>query len=295
MALSSMTGFARADGAHGAVSWYWEVRTVNARGLDLRLRLPPGYEGLEPKVREATAKRIQRGSVAISLAARRETAQLAIRLNEAALAQVVAAAERVRTIIGGEPPGAETLLRIAGVLEVGEPVESEDVASERTAAMLASLEAALDGLAEARRSEGRRLGAVLSEQLAEIARLVARIEASPARRPEAVAQRLREQVARVLDSGLALDPARLHQEAVLVATRADVEEELKRLTSHVTAAHELLASSEPVGRRLDFLAQEFNREANTLCSKSNDTEITRMGLALKAVIDQMREQVQNIE
>ena len=295
MALKSMTGFARSDGAFGGTSWHWEVRAVNGRGFDLRLRLPQGYEGLEARVREAAAKRLTRGSVAITLAVKRQEGISEIRLNEAALAQVLAAGERVRALTGGEPPRVEGLLGLKSVLEFVEASESEQEAEARSDAMMKILEKALDDVVAARASEGARLRAVLRDQLAEVERLIGAIAASPSRSPESIKQRLREQVARLLDNAAAFDATRLHQEAVLLATRADVEEELKRLAVHVAAARDLLDANEPVGRRLDFLSQEFNREANTLCSKSNAAEITRMGLQLKAVIDQIREQVQNIE
>jgi uncharacterized protein (TIGR00255 family) len=296
MAIKSMTGFARADGAAGAASWHWEVRSVNGRGLDIRLRVPPGFEGLEPRIREALARRITRGSLSVNLNVKRTQGQAPqIRLNEAALQQVLAALARLEAAAGAGPRNAEALLNIKGVLELVEPEESEAEATARAEAMLANLEAALDGMVQARSDEGRRLRAIVLDQLAVIERLVAAVERSPARSPEASRQRLKEQVGRVLDTGAALDETRLYQEAALLATRADIEEELKRLTAHIVAARELLDSSEPAGRRLDFLAQEFNREANTLCAKSNDAETTRAGLELKAVIDQMREQVQNIE
>lgn len=295
MSLRSMTGFARADGAHGISSWAWEVRSVNGRGLDVRLRLPPGTEALEPKVREVAGKRVSRGSVSINLSIARQSSDLVIKLNERALAQVVAAADRMREALGSEPVRVDTLINVRGVLEFVEPEESEEEAARRHAAMIASLETALDGLVAARAEEGGRLEAIFTEQIDAIERLTAAIAASPARRPEAIQQRLKEQIARILDTGVGLDPARLHQEAVLVATRADVEEEVKRLASHVAQARALIAAKEPVGRKLDFLAQELYREANTLCSKSNDGEMTRQGLELKAVIDQLREQVQNIE
>jgi uncharacterized protein (TIGR00255 family) len=296
MAIKSMTGFARADGTSGAASWHWEVRSVNGRGLDVRLRVPPGFEGLEPRIREALGKRITRGSIAVNLNVKRAQGQAPqIRLNEAALQQVLAALDRLEASVGAGARSAEALLGIKGVLEVVEPEESEVEAAARTEAMLASLEVALDGMVRARSDEGRRLRDVVLDQLSAIERLVAAVDRSPARSPEAVRQRLKEQVVRLLDAGAALDEARLYQEAALLATRADIEEELKRLSAHIAAARELLGSAEPAGRRLDFLAQEFNREANTLCSKSTDSETTRTGLELKAVIDQMREQVQNIE
>jgi uncharacterized protein (TIGR00255 family) len=296
MAIKSMTGFARADGTAGAAAWHWEVRSVNGRGLDIRLRLPPGLEGLEPRIREALGKRVTRGSVSINLNVKRTLGQAPqIRLNEAALQQVLAALSRLESVIGAGPKSAEALLNIKGVLEVAEPEESEAETAARTEAMLASLNAALDGMVRARSEEGTRLRAIILDQLSSIERLVRTAENSPARSPEAMRHRLREQVARLLETSTALDETRLYQEAALLATRADIEEEIKRLTAHIGAARELLESPEPAGRRLDFLAQEFNREANTLCSKSSDAETTRVGLELKAVIDQMREQVQNIE
>jgi uncharacterized protein (TIGR00255 family) len=295
MSIKSMTGFARADGALGPVSWHWEVRSVNGRGLDVRLRLPPGYEALEARVREAVAKCISRGSLTVNLNVKRTEGATQIRLNEAALRQVLAAVDSLRAMTDVAAPRAEALLNIKGVLEAVEPEESEIETQARCDAMLASLDAALDAMVRSRQAEGDRLKAVVLQQLEAIERLVAVVEASPTRAPEAIRQRLKEQIARLLDTGVGLDEGRLYQEAAILATRADVEEELKRLTAHIAGARELVASRVPAGRRLDFLAQEFNREANTLCSKASDPETTRAGLELKAVIDQMREQVQNIE
>lgn len=296
MALNSMTGFARADGSEGAARWHWEIRSVNGRGLDVRSRLPSGYDALEPQLREAVGKRIVRGSLNVTLVVDQAEAEVEIRLNERALGQVLAAAGRVAELTGSAPPSAEALLAIRGVLEVVDRSADEAVAQRRSASVLASFVTALDRLREARAGEGARLSSIIERQLDAIEQIVSRVETLPSRRPDAVAARLRESVQRLLDqTGASLDPDRLHQEAVMVATRADVEEELKRLTAHVAAARDLLASSEPAGRKLDFLSQEFNREANTLCSKSNDVEMTRLGLELKAIIDQMREQVQNIE
>ncbi len=295
MTIKSMTGFARADGAMGAISWHWEVRSVNGRGLDVRLRLAPGYEALEARVREAVAKHISRGSVTANLNVKRSEGATQIRLNEAAVRQVLVALDRLKAMTEVAPPRAEALLGIKGVLEVAEPEESEAETQARSEAMLASLATALDAMVRSRQAEGGRLKTIVLQQLESIERLVAVVEASPARAPEAIRQRLKDQVARLLETGVGLDEARLYQEAAILATRADVEEELKRLAAHIAAARDLVASREPAGRRLDFLAQEFNREANTLCSKSADPETTRAGLELKAVIDQMREQVQNIE
>jgi uncharacterized protein (TIGR00255 family) len=295
MTIKSMTGFARSDGAMAATSWHWEVRSVNGRGLDIRLRLPPGYEALEARIREAVAKRASRGNISINLNVKRSEGETQIKLNEAALRQVLAALDSLKATIEVEPPRPEALLAIKGVLEVTEPEESEAETQARSQAMLASLGVALDGLVRAREAEGDRLQVIVLQQLESVERLVAAIAASPAREPAAIRQRLKEQVARLLEAGASLDEGRLYQEAAILATRADVEEELQRLGAHIAAARELAASREPAGRRLDFLAQEFNREANTLCSKANDADMTRAGLELKAVIDQMREQVQNIE
>lgn len=295
MSIKSMTGFSRVEGVAGNVAWHWELRSVNGRGLDVRVRLPAGMEAMEPKVREAVARHLVRGSVTVNLSVEGRAGALQIRLNEEALGQVVKAAQHIRELTEAAPPSADGLMAIKGVLEVVETEESAEVAEARVAAMLASLEQALAALVAARASEGARLKSVLEANLAEIERLVGVVETSPARTPAAIQARLQEQIARLLESGSGLDPDRLHQEAVLLATRADVEEELKRLHAHIAAARELLAEEGAVGRKLDFLAQEFNREANTVCSKANDVDITRAGLALKTVIDQMREQVQNIE
>jgi len=295
MTIRSMTGFARTDGVTGPIAWHWEVRSVNGRGLDMRLRLPPGSEALEPRIREAVGKRITRGNVTINLNIKRSQGETRITLNTAAVRQVLAAIETLKTTMDFAPPRLEALLGIKGVLEVVEPEESQAEMQVRTGAMLAGLTEALEGMVRAREAEGRHLESIVRDQLAGIERLVATIAASPARTPEAIRLRLKEQVGRLLETGANLDEGRLYQEAAMLATRSDVEEELKRLGAHIAGTRELLSSREPAGRRLDFLAQEFNREANTVCSKSNDPETTRAGLELKAIIDQMREQVQNIE
>ena len=296
MTIRSMTGFARAEGSLDSASWHWEIRSVNGRGLDVRLRFPSGLEYVEPRVREAVARHITRGSVNITLVVDRAGAGAEIRLNETALAQVMQAAERIRNLTDAAPPRVDGLIAIKGVLDIIEPQDDPEQQAARADAMLVSLESGLAALVTARTAEGNRLASVLAGQLAEIERLVEVVRTSPARTPQAIEERLKEQVRRILDAGAgSFDPGRLHQEAVLLATRADVAEELQRLDSHIGAARELLADDGAVGRKLDFLAQEFNREANTLCSKASDIDITRAGLALKQVIDQLREQVQNIE
>lgn len=295
MALKSMTGFARSDGSMAQVSWHWELRSVNGRGLDIRLRLPGGYEGLEQRARDACKGHLARGNCTVNLSVTHESGQTRVALNEEVFRQVIEAARRATAMIDAAPPSLDSLLAIRGVMEIAEDEPDKAEFERRLDAMLVSLEAGLIDLASARSAEGGRLADVIAGQLDEIERLTARIEAAPARAPEAIAERLKEQIARLMADASRFDEQRLHQEAVLIAARADVQEEIERLKVHIAAARELLAGSEPAGRRFEFLAQEFNREANTICSKSNDTEISQAGLGLKAVIDQLREQVQNIE
>ncbi len=296
MSLKSMTGFGRAGGQEGEAAWSWEVRTVNNRGLDIRLRLPQGYEDVEQRLRDIIAKRLTRGSCAVNLSLRAAAISADLRLNEAALLRLAAIAERARELTGRlEPVSLEALLGMKGVIEAAEPLPAGEGNSVLTEALLRSFETALDGVVVARTAEGARLRDILAEKLDEIESLTLAAEAAPERHPEAIAERIRLTVQRLVADSAALDENRLHQEAVLIATKADIEEEIKRLHAHVAAARELIDADAPAGRKLEFLAQEFQREANTLCSKSNATEITRLGLRLKTGIDQFREQVQNVE
>lgn len=295
MTLQSMTGFARADGALDGVTWHWELRSVNNRGLDLRLRLPPGNDALDAQVRTRIQKAVTRGSVNASLAITRRAEGGDVRVNEDTLERILAVATRIAAAHGGEAPRVDMLLGLKGVLDVVDDAAADpERKALEDAAILDSLEGALAALIAARGAEGERLREVVTAQIDEIARLAKTVEASPARTVEAIRVRLGEQVTRLMETGQSFDPARLHQEAVMLATRADVEEELKRLNAHVAAVRGLLADGGDIGRKLDFLAQELNREANTLTSKAADQEIAHAGLALKVVIDQMREQVQNI-
>ena len=296
MAVRSMTGFARVDSYDQAVTWFWEVRAVNGRGLDVRLRLPPGAESLEVPARKLAGERLTRGNVTVQLTQRRSETGGQIVVNEAALAQLLEIGEALRERLGSPAPTVEGLLGLRGVLETIEVIDDAAVVAEREAHQLRDLMRALDQLVNIREAEGRRLAAVLGEQINRIGELVSIVERSPSRTPDAIRARLDEMIERLMgEKARDFDEDRLHQEAVLLATKADVEEELQRLRMHIAAGHELLAEGGAIGRRFDFLVQEFNREANTLCSKANDTEITRAGLEMKAVIDQMREQVQNIE
>jgi len=294
MALKSMTGFARADGHHGQASFSWEARSVNGRNLDLRFRLPSGLDGLEIKARALCQERLSRGNCTINLSVKRNAGEMEIRLNEAALQQAVALGERARSITNMAPPQLDTLLALRGVVEVAESEESDEARAEFSEVLMAGLATALEGLVEARRQEGARLADVIGNQLKEIAALVEKCANAAGRQPDLLKARLAEQLGRLMD-GAALDPDRLHQEAVLLAAKADIQEELDRLRAHLAAAQELLAARAPVGRKFDFLSQEFNREANTICSKAADIEISRIGVELKTVIDQLREQIQNIE
>ena len=290
-----MTGFARADGEHQGLEWHWELRSVNGKGLDLRLRLPPGLEALEPGLRDRTQKAFKRGNIQASLQIVRREAPSQVRINEAVLEEVLAIATSLRRRLDAPPVTVEGLLQMRGVLEVGEAEANEAMEAERQAAIVASYDTALENLKAARGEEGARLAAVLAGHLDTIARLTDEARANPSRSAEAIGERLAEQVARLAGQSPPLDPDRLNQEAMLLAVKADIREEIDRLDAHIAQARELITSGEAVGRRLDFLAQEFNREANTLCSKSGDAALTRTGLGLKTVIDQMREQVQNIE
>lgn len=298
LTVASMTGYARAEGRDAQGSWVWEGKSVNGRGLELRCKSAPGYDGLEVHAREAAARRLKRGNVQLSLTVRAEAEQSQVRVNEALLGQLIAICGQWQARSDAvQPARLDGLLAIKGVLEAaeGESTDGEALRAAREEAMRASLEAMLDQLAAMRRVEGARIAAVLTSQLDEIATLAARAGACAVLRPEMVRERLRAQVAQVLEAAPSLPEERIAQEVALIAVKADVREELDRLAAHVAAARDLLAQGGAIGRKLDFLAQEFNREANTLCSKSSDVELTRVGLDLKAVIDQFKEQVQNIE
>ncbi|TBW39776.1 YicC family protein [Siculibacillus lacustris] len=295
MTLCSMTGFARYDGGAHGQRWTWELRSVNGKGLDVRLRLPPGYDRLEAPTRERATGRLVRGNLQVSLTLTREAATSTLRVNEEVLAAVLAAMNLVADRIDATAPTLDGILGIKGVLETVDVQEDAATREAIDAAILADLDRALADLVAARAREGEAIGRILSAQIDTVERLTLAAEACPARTPQAIRARLADQVAALVEASSTLDPQRLHQEAVLLATRADIREELDRLTTHVAEARRLLAQGTAVGRRLDFLAQEFNRETNTLCSKSNDRELTTIGLEMKATVDQLREQIQNIE
>ena len=289
--IASMTGFARAAGTTGAVQWAWEVRSVNGRGLDVRIRVPAGYDGLGETARTALQKTLSRGQCQLTLTLTKPEQAARVRINESLLASLAQAVARVPVPEGVAPATMDGLLGVRGVIEVEDEAAAETDSLARDLAE--GVVRVVADLVEARRAEGRQLAEVVTAQVDRIAALTQAAEDNPARKPEAVRARLAAAIEAL--GGTDLDPDRLHQEAMLLAGKADVREELDRLHAHVASARELLAAGGAIGRRLDFLAQEFGREANTLCAKANDISLSRIGLDLKAVVEQFREQVQNIE
>ena len=294
--VNSMTGFARSEGGENGYRWTWEVKSVNSRNLDLRFRLPPGYDDLEAHGRGEAPKRFARGNFSVHLNLQRPERSQAVRVNEDVLSQMLELVDGLKRRTTASPIQLENLLSLPGVLEpMAEEDEPEETRNKRVAALIASFEDALTRLAAARAEEGTRLRAIMEERLAEIETQYASAESCAGARPEALHQRLREQLEELLGGDKPVSEDRLAQEIAVLATRGDVREELDRLVAHIASARELIGDGGAIGRRLDFLCQEFNREANTLCSKSSDMELTRIGLDLKAAIEQLREQVQNIE
>jgi uncharacterized protein (TIGR00255 family) len=288
-----MTGFARAEGETAGIAWVWEIKSVNGRSLDLRLRLPSGYDAAEAQLRGALGGRFRRGNLSASLSVDRTQAP-SVRINKELLAQIGAALHELGGVIEAAPPRLDGLLGLRGVIEV---VDDEDasVADERRAAVAAGWGVALDRLATSRGDEGAKLDVVLGTLLGELTVLVASASNSAAAQPEALRKRLEQTLADLSALVPTMPQERVAQELALMVGRADIREELDRLRAHLTQAGDLLRQGEGVGRQLDFLCQELNREANTLCSKSADIELTRIGLALKAAVEQFREQVQNVE
>jgi uncharacterized protein (TIGR00255 family) len=296
MTFASMTGFAESAGSHDGLRWRWEAKSVNGRSLDLRLRTPPGYDGLEPPARRLASERFLRGAFQISLSVEPQETVRGLTVDAAALASAVRIAREVAAETGLAPARVDGLLALKGVIVADEGVATLDPVARghRDAAILESLAAAFDRLVKERCSEGAKLAVLMTAQIGEVEKLVGEAGRLAAAQPEALRARLQAQLKELLD-GTPVSEDRLAQEVALLAVRGDVREELDRLTAHVQDARALIASGKGVGRKLDFLSQEFNREANTLCSKSSDIALTRTGLALKAVIDQFREQAQNVE
>lgn len=292
--LASMTGYARAAGAVPGASFTCEIKSVNGRGIDIRMRLAPGFDALEGDIRQLIGKTLSRGSITFTLNVERDGAGGDLLVNPQALATVLAALTDLSGRIDADRPRLDGILGLKGVLEQRDRPMDPAAEEAMATAILEGVAQVLVDLVLARRQEGAHIAAVLLERLGEIERLVARAETHPARSRDAILARLRQQLAD-LTTDIAVPDDRLAQEALLLATKADIREELDRLTAHIASARQLINAGGPAGRRLDFLAQEFNREANTLCAKANAVELTAIGLDLKAAIDQLREQVQNIE
>jgi uncharacterized protein (TIGR00255 family) len=290
-----MTGFARAEGAADGLSWVWELKSVNSRSLDLRL--PPGFDALEAGLRAALARRVRRGNISATLSVNRLVPP-EIRVNREMLAQIVALAGELAGALSGKieaaPPRLDGLIGLRGVIETVED-EPESVVEARRIAVVDGWSVALDRLATARSEEGARLASMLSMQRGELAALVEAAAGCAVAQPSAIRARLETLLGELAGLAPTLPEERVAQELAMLVTRADVREELDRLRAHIAQAGELLERGEAIGRQLDFLCQELNREANTLCSKSASLELTRIGLALKAAIEQFREQVQNLE
>jgi len=292
-----MTAFASRTGAIGAASWSWDMRGVNARGLDLRLRMPDGIEGLEPAIRAALTTALARGNVTVNLRLQREETAGALAVNEATLDEVLKALDLVQErafamgVTLGQPTAADVLTQ-RGVLI---PAKSDDDGAALAAALIEDVAPLVADFVEMRTREGAALEAVIRDQLDRIAALTAAAAVAAQARAPQVKANLTAALRRVLEDVAELEPARVAQELALLAVKSDVTEEIDRLKAHVAAARALLDEDKPAGRKLDFLAQEFNREANTLCAKAQAAPLTAIGLDLKAVIDQMREQIQNVE
>ena len=295
MTIQSMTGFARAQGQNADYSWTWEIRSLNGKGLDVRLRLPPSFEELDTQVRKAISDSLVRGNIQINLQFASHSSRLHPKLDEKLALELLEAAKSLQEKIGGDLPNLSQIMTMRGVIEYEEMDVHDAEKAERNQVLMADFDTAVATLVKARTQEGAAIKNVLSGQLARLGELSGLIKNNDARHPEAIKKQLSNQLARLFEVEERLDPQRLHQEAVIIAAKADIQEELDRLDVHLKSGNELLSGAGPVGRKLDFLAQEFNRECNTICSKSNSAEVTALGLDMKLVIDQFREQVQNME
>jgi len=295
MALQSMTGFARHQGQFEGTSWVWELRSVNGKGLDIRTRIPNGFEAIEAAARAKLPKLFTRGNMQVSLTMTQTQGGCVPYINMQAIDALLQAAKELQAKTGGDLPTVAELMAVRGVVELGENQMDEADKARLDDRIIQSLEGAAHALLEVRTVEGNEIAVILSAQVEKIESLYRAISGDPSRTPEAIKSALRLQVAKLVANDEKLDEDRLYQEVAILAAKADLQEELDRLVVHLKAAKELLSSEGPVGRRLDFLAQEFNRECNTICSKSNSAAVTSLGLDMKLVIDQFREQLQNME
>jgi uncharacterized protein (TIGR00255 family) len=294
MTIASMTGFARIAGSAGPWRLAWELRSVNAKGLDARLRLPPPFDAIEPDARARLSRKLNRGTIHATLAAQRDAAIPQVRINQDLLRELIAACAKIPLPERIAPATLDGLLALRGVVEIIDAAENEAAILRARASALDLLDETLDALVSMRQDEGGALATILSARLEKIAALTQAADICPARKPEAIQARLAQSLA-FLAGNANFDQNRLHQEALMLAAKADIREELDRLAAHTDAAREILARGGAAGRRLDFLAQELSREANTLCAKSNDASLTGLGLELRVEIEQFREQIHNIE
>jgi uncharacterized protein (TIGR00255 family) len=295
MRLSSMTGFARAVGFFGPHHWTVELKSVNAKGLDLRLRIAPGFDRIEAEVRARLSRAFSRGTCFAALSTQRDGSTPQVRINAPALSALAEAASAAARNANLAPPTIDGLLAVRGIVDIVETGDDETAFAAACEGVLVSFDEAISGLSGARHGEGAALLEIIEHRLETIAKLTRAADDNPVRRPDAVRARLAQSLAALMEAGRGFDESRLHQEAMLMAAKADIREELDRLATHIEATCALLRQGGPVGRRLDFLAQELAREANTLCAKANDVSLTAIGLDLRAQIEQLREQVQNIE
>lgn len=295
MTLSSMTGFARTEGETGDTQWAWELRSVNGRNLDIRCRVPGGYEALDQRVRKEISASFKRGSIQVNLQLKRQGGLSELSVNEAALEQLLKLIGEVSDRVEAKKPTLDGILGLKGVLDLKEPEETEEESARRFDALVEGLQDAIQSLKSARQAEGEAMAIVIADQVKQIKDLTSQASQTADAQPARLKERVETQLAELLEAKPPVAEERLAQELALLITKADVREEIDRLLAHCDAADELLSGSGPVGRKLDFLMQEFNREANTICSKASSVELTRIGIELKTVIDQMREQVQNIE
>ncbi|WP_082114130.1 YicC/YloC family endoribonuclease [Kiloniella litopenaei] len=294
-AIASMTGFARAEGEYAGTTWSWELKSVNGKNLDARCRVPNGFEVLDAKVRSALAKSFKRGNFHINLVIDNKHKAVQLQVNEDILQQVIPLATRIGNDLDAVAPSIDGILNLRGVLELVEEEESQDEANARLALIETSLQDAIEAMQTMRGEEGARLAEIASGQLDAIESLQQEAAKLAATQPAAIQDRFNKQLSELLSDASPVSEERMAQEIAVLVTKADIREELDRLAAHVAAARELLENGGPCGRRLDFLCQEFNREANTLCSKSSDVALTTIGIELKATIEQLREQIQNVE
>lgn len=295
LTLTSMTGFARASGELGPHRWTWEIKSVNGKTLDMRVRVPSGHERLELPARKSVTEAISRGSVTLSLSVESESSAQELVINRDLVDRLLELHRELAGQVAPEPPRLETLLTVRGVIEASDGAEAPDQTEQRDLAIQTTLDEVIKALIVSRGEEGQRLHSILEGHLDTLEDLCVRAGKSDGARLDFIRDRMQRQVAELFDGAVTVPEERLAQEIALLATKADVREEIDRLETHCAAGRDLLKESEPVGRKLDFLCQELNREANTLCSKSASEELTRIGLEFKAVIDQFREQAQNVE